>query len=119
MALNQKTWRVAGGVCIACCAFMAWFGSDMWFGTDDSIQDANILLMVVYWTVFTLFLVGALGCVWLDMRYIRLEYAVGKRAIFESTIGEEQFREALRQAQHEYLEEQKRQGGEAPPPENP
>ena len=71
------------------------------------IRAAAPFWMIVYWSVFSLFLIAALVCVFLDMRYIRLEYALGKRDIFESTIGEEQFRQALRQAQREYLEEQK------------
>ena len=51
------------------------------------------------WGGFLRLLFVALYIVLLDVRYIRMQYHLGKREIFRKTLGSEEFRRALREAQ--------------------
>ena len=59
------------------------------------------LYALIYWSVFLLLLAVALFIVILDIRYIRLQYAVAKRELLRQTLGDETFRKALIRAQRE------------------
>lgn len=100
--LSQRKWRAVGAVAIGLCAFMAWHGARSF----EPIPSKWYL--AIYWGVFLAALIVAMYVVILDIRYIRLMYALGQREIFENTLGSEEFRKALR-ARHE-------RGN--PPPEN-
>ena len=71
---------------------MAWYGSQRGFLENDPTY------LMVYWGVFVLLIVTAIYMALIDIRYIRMEYKMGERALFEDTLGEESFREELRQA---------------------
>ena len=55
--------------------------------------------LFVYWGGFLLLLLIALYAALLDLRYIRLQYLLGQREIFQETLGSEEFRATLRKAQ--------------------
>ncbi len=63
-------------------------------GPGAPVARAHPLLFAGYWLVFSLFLVGALYCVLLDIRYIRLEYRLARRRLFHETLGSEDLRRA-------------------------
>lgn len=91
----QQKWRIAGVVCIVAAGAMAWFGPGLLQG---GVRPGTLVL---YWGVFLVFLLAAIACVILDLRYIRLEYAIGKRKAFEDTLGDEEFRKVLMAARAE------------------
>jgi uncharacterized membrane protein len=88
--LTQKKWRRVGAVCIAACAFMAWFGAD-----DLRTINQSWWYMAGYWGLCLLFLVAALYVVLLDIRYIRMLYAIERREVFLQTLGSKEFREEI------------------------
>jgi hypothetical protein len=88
----QKRWRIAGGITIALCGLMAWFGVDM-----NMLRESTIFFLV-YWGVFALLFFVTLYIVALDLRYIRAQHAIAQRDLFRETLGEKEFREALRDA---------------------
>jgi hypothetical protein len=87
---TQAGWRKAGGVCIGVAGLMAWFGVDA-----ESLR-SSVLIFGLYWALFLIFFCTAIALVLLDLRYIRLQYSLGKRAIFEETLGDEEFRRRLK-----------------------
>lgn len=54
---------------------------------------------VVYWLLFFAFFVTALLLAIWDLRYIRAQYRVDERELFQQTLGEEDFRKRLRDAE--------------------
>jgi hypothetical protein len=90
--LTQKRWRLVCSFTIALAAFMAWYGVE-----NDALH-ASLGFVLAYWGVFLLLLVTSLYLVVLDLRYIRLQYALHKRALYLETIGEESFRKSLLEA---------------------
>lgn len=96
MALfTQRNWRAAGGIAIAVAALMAVFGVGA-----ESVRSSKVVFLV-YWGVFLVFLIAAIVCALLDLRYIRLQYALSKREIFKQTLGEEAFRKKLLAAEEQ------------------
>ncbi|MBX7257392.1 MAG: hypothetical protein K1Y02_13595 [Candidatus Hydrogenedentes bacterium] len=93
--LTQRTWRIVGGVCVGICAVMAWFG------VQTLALRNSPTLFLAYWGVFFVLFVVVLYCVLLDLRYIRMQHALGERQAFQDILGDEKFRAALRQAQQE------------------
>jgi TRAP-type C4-dicarboxylate transport system permease small subunit len=85
----QRIWRTAGGIALVCCALLAWFG------VDNVRADDSFVYFALYWSAFLFFLLVALYVVLLDMRYIRLQYHLGRQEIFRATLGNEEFRRAL------------------------
>jgi len=55
--------------------------------------------MLVYWSICLALLAVAGYIVILDIRYIRLQYTIGRRLVFRQTLGDERFRKELRTAQ--------------------
>jgi hypothetical protein len=90
-SLTQTWWRKVGVGAVALAALMAWVGAEAEF------LRRSVLLLLVYWGIFTAVFVTALLMVILDLRYIRLQYVLGKREIFQQTLGDEQFRKSLKQ----------------------
>ena len=91
--LKQWHWRVAGAICITAAGLMAYAG------VDSAFVRQSALIFFLYWGGFLVLFLAALLCAWLDMRYIRAEYAIAKRDAFKDTLGDEGFRQALRDAQ--------------------
>jgi hypothetical protein len=61
----------------------------------EMVPEISGVAAAAYWFVFFLVLGAALYCAMLDLRYIRMLYAVEKREIFGRTLGDKEFREAL------------------------
>ncbi|MBL7644575.1 MAG: hypothetical protein JNK74_00155 [Candidatus Hydrogenedentes bacterium] len=55
---------------------------------------------IAYWGLFLVSLLVALYMALLDLRYIRMQYSLGEKELFEDTLGSEEFRAALRKAQN-------------------
>ncbi len=90
--ITQHKWRLAGLAILACSAGMAWYGV-------ETLRDPHSLMYwLVYWGLFLGLIVAAFYIVLLDIRYIRLQYALGRREAFRSTIGSEEFRRKLIEA---------------------
>ena len=93
--VTQRRWRAVCSVLIVCAMAMAAYGAKVGFLVDQPVQ------ALIYWSVFLLLLAVALFIVILDIRYIRLQYAVAKRELLRKTLGDETFRKALIRAQRE------------------
>ena len=104
--LTQKFWRRAALGCLAAAGLMAWYGAMIM----DPRQ--HWMFLAGYWGLFLLLLLATLYAVVLDIRFIRLKYALGARAIYEETVGDPAFREAMRKA----LEEERRSKPAPPRP---
>lgn len=102
--LKQKHWRVAGGVCLAACAAMAVLGVRI-----EALRSSPGLFLG-YWALFLLLFVFTLYCVLLDLRFIKAEHAIMSREVFRETLGDEEFRSALRAAQKKSAETAKPAG---------
>lgn len=91
--INQQTWRTAGIVLLVVCACMTiggvkiealrlWLHSSPW-------------IFLTYWGVVLIPLCGAIYIAFLDMRFIKADYAAAKREAFLQTLGEKEFRMTL------------------------
>ena len=93
--ITQKHWRVTGGVSIACCALLAFWGSHIAFGKE------SILFISGYWLLLLACLLVSLYCALLDLRYIRAQYAVMRRDLFEDTLGKGALQRAIEEARED------------------
>ncbi|MBP8128026.1 MAG: hypothetical protein KA184_00485 [Candidatus Hydrogenedentes bacterium] len=91
----QRKWRLTGALALALSALMAGYGV-AYLGFSGSV-----LVLLVYWGIFLLCLIVAFLMALLDMRYIRVQYALEQRRIFVETLGSKAFRESLRKAHQE------------------
>lgn len=91
--MTQRTWRTAGLVSLGLCGVLAWYG------TKPGVTNLGAVALAAYWGVFLLALFVTVYMVLLDLRYIRLQYSLGEKALFEDTLGSEELRRALREAQ--------------------
>ncbi|MFA6239394.1 MAG: hypothetical protein WC655_00610 [Candidatus Hydrogenedentales bacterium] len=107
--LTQRNWRIVGGVSLGACAVMAWFG------VQTLALRHSPMLFLAYWGAFFILFMVVLYCVLLDLRYIRIQHAVGEREAFQDILGDEKFRAALRQAQEEAARENKAEHGRTQP----
>jgi hypothetical protein len=87
--LSQRAWRKAGAVTIAACAILAWVGSESHFFLGSPV------ICVFYWGAFLALLGATFYIVWLDLRFIRLQYAIQRRALFHQTLGDEELRKGI------------------------
>jgi len=88
--ISQRTWRATGLITLGLCAVMAWYGS------EPGVTSLEPGFLIIYWLVFGLSFLISLYMAFLDMRYIRLQYKLGEKELFEDTLGSEDFRTALR-----------------------
>ena len=87
--IRQSTWRKAGLGALAGAALMAWFGAESLFVRE------SVWHLLIYWSICLGLLAVAGYTVILDLRYIRLQYALGRRRVFTQTLGDEAFRKTL------------------------
>ena len=92
MSLQTK-WRIAGVISLAAAGLMAWHGS-----SSRILRAWDWPGLLVYWSVFFVLLVCAIVIALLDVRYIRLRYALERRSLFLKTVGSESLRKTLREA---------------------
>lgn len=69
-----------------------------WSGTRPGVTSLDPVYQIAYWGLFLLSLLVALYMALLDLRYIRMQYSLGEKELFEETLGSEEFRTALRGA---------------------
>ena len=69
-----------------------------WYGAAFLSFREGTLFLLAYWGVFLLLLFVAFYCVLLDIRYIRMLYALERRKLFHETVGNPEFRRALHAA---------------------
>ena len=107
--VKQIHWRILGAVALATCGGLAWFGSE-W-----SVVRQSPGAFMAYWAVILVSFIVVVYCVLLDLRYIRAQYAIDRRDLFNETLGDEEFRKVLRAAQ----EEKARKPASNPPESDP
>ena len=104
--IRQRTWRVTGGVAIACCALLTLFG-----GSAIGPQSPPWFLLA-FWLAWLVSIGIAIYCVLLDIRYLRAAFLVEERDLYRETLASEEFRQALLDAQREQQDgENDRRGG--------
>ena len=91
--IQQRHWRITGAIALAACGGMALYGVNL------KATDVASWYFLAYWGLFFVLFLVVLYCVLLDLRYIRAEHAVWQREVFNETLGDEEFRRALREAQ--------------------
>ncbi len=88
----QTKWRMGGAVAVVLAGGMAWYG----------VAHVNTAFspgwLLAYWGFFLLLLLAVFYVVLLDIRFIRMRYAIEQRRIFQETLGDASFRKALRQS---------------------
>lgn len=90
--MNQRRWRIVGGITLGACALMAVLGPRV-----DPRE--SVALFFAYWLVFLVLLIVSLYLAFVDFRYIRLQARAEERRIFLETLGNEEFRKQIRDAQ--------------------
>lgn len=107
--LSQKHWRIGASISIVLAAAMAWYSVRsgilrdsvahlLSFTTEKVAQsaiNASLPYCIAYWVLFFALIGVSLYTAMLDMRYIRLQYASGKREILKRTLDDPEFRETL------------------------
>lgn len=91
--IRQRHWRIVGGICLTGCGVMAVYGVNL------KVTEIAPWLFLGYWGLFLVLFLIVLYCVLLDLRYIRAEHAIWQREVFNETLGDEEFRRALKEAQ--------------------
>lgn len=98
----QTKWRIAGGIAVAGSAVLA-YGGRHWDFPRQSLTH-----FVLYWLVFLGFFVAAMVLAIWDLRYIRAQYRYDERELFQQTLGDEDFRKRLREAERHAREQGKK-----------
>ena len=118
--VQQKHWRWIGVVCLLIAAALAFASVStnilrdsivsvaliFWEGTSDPSPAFPITVYILYWGLFGLSIFLAFYMVMLDLRYIRLEYTLEKRALMKESLEDEEIRK-LMQLVHEKSRESK------------
>jgi len=92
--LTQRRWRTIGTITLGASAAMAAIGARYGF-----FRHCSPTTRLGYWILLLLLLLVSVYIALLDLRYIRMRYAMEKREVFRRTLGEESFRKELRNAQ--------------------
>ncbi len=100
----QSRWRLAGTISLAAAALLA--AGSVWSGIlrDTAVHtvrvfagrvpegveaNSGLVVCVLYWTAFLVSLGAAFYLAFLDMRYIRLQYALEQQKLFKESLGDE------------------------------
>ena len=102
--LTQSTWRKAGAFSIGLAAVMAVYSIPGGILRDSVIYAARFVsseigpevetthawpFCVLYWGIFSVTILVSLYLALLDIRYIRLNYALEKQKLFQKTMSDE------------------------------
>ena len=90
--VSQRTWRKIGVVALLLAGLFAWYAPAQLEG------ERSVVFLCGYFGLFTVFLLAAFYAVILDIQYIRLQYVLAQREVFNETLGSEAFRNEIRQA---------------------
>ena len=88
----QTKWRIAGGLAVALATLL------VWYGVEYVNKSTSPLYLFIYWSIFVVCILVAFYCVLLDIRFIRVQFAMERRRIFQDTVGDQAFRKALNAA---------------------
>jgi len=66
-----------------------------WYGVKTLNPEQSPLYLLLYWGAFLFFLLVSMYMVILDIRYIRMQFVIGRREIYHGTLGSENFRKEL------------------------
>ena len=113
---HQKTWRRIASVCLLLSAAMAVYAVSSTMARDTLIHVARSAAesrmdlvptipawaCLLFWVVFGLLLLVTSYIALLDMRFIRLQYALEKRALLQESWGDDEFRDMLRKTQEKH-----------------
>jgi len=85
----QTQWRVVCALTTAGAGLMTWYGmtAGPYFGSP--------LLTLIFWSIVIALIAATFFLVMLDVRFIRLRYALERQKLFKETLGSEDFRRAL------------------------
>jgi len=101
--LNQSTWRKAGAATIALAALMAVYAAlgDVLrdsvthmarLVSEEAMGDATtsrpLLFCVLYWSVFALLILSSFYFAALDIRFVRLQYVLEKKALIQESLSD-------------------------------
>ena len=106
---DQKMWRKWGAIAVFGAGGMAWYATEANILRDTVAHlvgrfteeatnvgiGASLAFCLAYWLVFVLLILSAFYAAFLDVRYLRLQYAVGKRELLRATLDNQEFRKAL------------------------
>ena len=99
--LNQSTWRRAGAATIALAALMAVYAviggvlrdsaihmARMFSNqvAEETLAESSFLFCLLYWIFVVLLLLASLYMAILDIRFIRLQFALGKQALMKERL---------------------------------
>jgi hypothetical protein len=70
----------------------------VWYGVRSLNATLSPLYLFIYWSIFLACILVAFYCVLLDIRFIRLQFALERQRIFRETVGDQAFRKALQAA---------------------
>lgn len=107
---HQKTWRKIASVSLLLSGAMAVYAVVSSIARDTLIHFAravsgaesdltptlSVFVCLVFWSVLGALLMVTSYIALLDMRFIRLQYALEKRALLAESWGDDEFREMLR-----------------------
>ncbi len=112
--IKQNQWRAIASATVICAALMAWYAvrSEILYDSaahflslfsndvNRAAVGTSVFFCIAYWGVFSLLIFVSLYVAALDIRYIRLQYVLGKREILKGTIDDTEFRDTLIDAIH-------------------
>ncbi|MCH7960005.1 MAG: hypothetical protein IID08_07740 [Candidatus Hydrogenedentes bacterium] len=107
--LDQKMWRKWGAIAVLAAGGMAWYSVSADILRDtvahlatrsmaemaDMATRSSLAFCLAFWFVFMSLILVSFYAAFLDIRYLRLQYAVGKRELLRDTLNDEEFRKAL------------------------
>lgn len=100
----QSRWRLAGMISLVAAGLLA--ANSVWSGilrdtavhtvrvfagrVPDGIEaNSGLVVCLLYWTAFLVALGAAFYLAFLDMRYIRFQYALEQQRLFKESLGDE------------------------------
>lgn len=99
MRITQNGWRAVATACLIVSVLMFIAGAS--YSPLRLFLRDSLTLFALYWGFCVLIVCIAVYIAFIDMRYIRLQYVLGKREFFKETLGDEGFRKALKAAYEE------------------
>lgn len=124
---HQRTWRRIASICLLLSATMAVYAvaSSMLRDTLlhvaqtasseplDMVPQIPVWVCILFWVVLAVLLLMTTYIAMLDMRFIRLQYAVEKRALLHESWDNDEFREMLKNVQVSHREESEKDKSDA------
>lgn len=112
--LNQSNWRRVGIATLALTALMAVYAvvggilrdSVIYMArmfseqvAEETTAGSSFLFCLLYWIIFMLLVLSSLYLAVLDIRFIRLQFALGKQSLMKESLGNATFQQNTGQKQ--------------------